>query len=163
MSEGKRVLLIVDEAQNLPRQALEELRMLSNLQWQGKPLLQSFLLGQKQFRTTLQSVGLEQLRQRVIATHHLKPLDADETKEYILYRLENVGWENNPTIDDDVFTGIFDNTQGVPRKINLLCSRLMLYGEIEELSHIDYGSFEIVIDDIHEEFWSKNATHQSGF
>lgn len=163
MNEGKRVLLIVDEAQNLPRQALEELRMLSNLQWQGKPLLQSFLLGQKQFRTTLQSVGLEQLRQRVIATHHLSPLDPKETREYILYRLENAGWEDNPTIDDDVFIAIHDNAQGVPRKINLLCSRLLLYGEIEGLNHIDYSSLEVVLEDIHEEFWSKNATHEAGY
>ncbi|TFG63057.1 MAG: ATPase, partial [Gemmatimonadales bacterium] len=76
VQEGKRVLLVVDECQGLPRKAIEELRMLSNFQMKGRPLVQSFLLGQREFRTTMRSEGFEQLRQRVIAAYHLKPLDA---------------------------------------------------------------------------------------
>ena len=78
--EHKRVLLIVDEAQNLPERSVEELRMLSNFQQGGKPLVQVFLLGQEEFRATLLSAGFEQLRQRVIATYHLNPLDEEETR-----------------------------------------------------------------------------------
>ena len=90
--ENKRVLLIVDEAQNLPPQSVEELRMLSNFQYQGRPLVQVFLLGQEEFRATLLSEGFEQLRQRIIATYHLNPLDAEETRTYIEHRLRLVGW-----------------------------------------------------------------------
>ena len=95
--ENKRVLLIVDEAQNLPPQSVEELRMLSNFQYQGRPLVQVFLLGQEEFRATLLSEGFEQLRQRIIATYHLNPLDAEETRTYIEHRLRLVGWNADPT------------------------------------------------------------------
>jgi len=158
MDEGKRVLLIIDEAQNIPKQSLEELRMLSNMEWRGKPLIQCFLLGQKEFRATMQSPGLEQLRQRVIATYHLQPLDLKETDAYIKHRLDVVNWDNDPSIDDSVIEGIYEHTQGIPRKINLLCGRVFLFAGIEELHHIDKESLQVVLEDIQEEFWSKNAT-----
>ncbi len=157
MHSGQRVLLIVDEAQNLPWDSLEELRMLSNLQWQGKPLVQCFLLGQKQFKKILQAANLEQLRQRIIATHHLEPLDLQETEEYIRHRLKLAGWYNDPIIDSDVVSGIHQFTGGVPRKINLLCGRVLLYGHVEELHRIDYAAFEAILDDVKDEFWNENA------
>src|SRR5690606_26629167 len=80
---GKRALLVVDEAQNLSQQTLEELRMLSNFQTDDRPLLQTFLLGQPEFRRILLGSQMQQLRQRVIATYHLGPLDLDETRAYI--------------------------------------------------------------------------------
>ncbi len=90
---GKRVLIIVDEAQNLTHSALEELRMLSNYQVGSRPLVQIFLLGHPEFRERLRHAPeLEQLRQRVIATHHLGPLSAEEIKPYILHRLNHVGY-----------------------------------------------------------------------
>jgi general secretion pathway protein A len=124
--EGKRVLLVVDEAQNLPRSALEELRMLSNFDHNGVPLVQSFLLGQREFRGILRAPGLEQLRQRVIAAYHLKPLSAAEIKAYIEYRMRKVGWTDNPVIEEPVFQRIYEFTGGVPRRINTLFDRTLL-------------------------------------
>jgi general secretion pathway protein A len=150
--ENKRVLLIVDEAQNLPPQSVEELRMLSNFQYQGKPLVQVFLLGQEEFRATLLSEGFEQLRQRVIATYHLNPLDSEETRTYIEHRLKLVGWNANPTFTDEAFERIFAFTQGVPRRINNLCDRTLLYAFLEELHQIDGEVVRQVADEIGNEF-----------
>jgi general secretion pathway protein A len=150
--ENKRVLLIVDEAQNLPPQSVEELRMLSNFQYQGRPLVQVFLLGQEEFRATLLSEGFEQLRQRVIATYHLNPLDSEETRTYIEHRLKLVGWNANPTFTDEAFERIFAFTQGVPRRINNLCDRVMLYAFLEELHQIDGEVVRQVADEIGNEF-----------
>jgi general secretion pathway protein A len=150
--EGKRALLIVDEAQNLPTRSVEELRMLSNFQYRGRPLLQVFLLGQEEFRDTLLSAGFEQLRQRVIATYHLNPLDADETRTYIEHRLTRVGWRNDPSISDGAFERIYTYTQGVPRRVNNLCDRLMLYAFLEELHAVDESHVQSVADEIGAEF-----------
>jgi putative secretion ATPase (PEP-CTERM system associated) len=134
---GKRVLLVVDEAQNLPAKTLEELRMLSNFQISDKPLLQSFLLGQEEFRATLQSSGLEQLRQRIIASCHLGALSVQETRDYVEHRLRIVGWHGDPRFGEDTFEVVHTLTEGIPRRINLLCDRLMLYGFLEELHEFD--------------------------
>ena len=131
--QGKRVLLIVDEAQNLPAASVEELRMLSKYIAASKPLLQTFLLGQPEFRRTLQSPEMEQLRQRVIASCHLGPMDRDETKAYIIHRLQTVGWQGDPSFSDDAFTAIHQHTGGIPRRINVLCDRLLLLGRLDEL------------------------------
>lgn len=133
--EGKRVLLVVDEAQNLPRSALEELRMLSNFDHNGVPLVQSFLLGQREFRGILRAPGLEQLRQRVIAAYHLKPLSPAEIKSYIEYRMRKVGWTDNPLIEEPVFQRIYDFTGGVPRRINTLFDRTLLNCYLDD-SHV---------------------------
>ncbi|NEX64184.1 XrtA/PEP-CTERM system-associated ATPase [Noviherbaspirillum galbum] len=149
---GKRILLVVDEAQNLSRQALEELRMLSNLQAGDKSPLQTFLLGQPEFRATMMSPGMSQLRQRVIATYHLGPLDAAESKAYIEHRLRTVGWRDDPLIADDAFALIHDYAEGIPRKINTLCDRLFLMGYLEELHAFGAHEVQAVVADIQEEF-----------
>ena len=125
-TQNKRAVLIVDEAQNLSRDAIEELRMLSNFQFGNQALLQSFLIGQPELRDMLLSRSLEQLRQRVIASYHLGPMDRDETRRYIAHRLSKVGWQDNPHFDEDAFDEIFQWTSGIPRRINLLCNRLLL-------------------------------------
>ncbi|MFW6094052.1 MAG: XrtA/PEP-CTERM system-associated ATPase [Pseudomonadota bacterium] len=155
--QGRRMLLIVDEAQNLPKEAVEELRMLSNFQQNGSPLLQVFLLGQEEFRATLLSPGFEQLRQRVIATYHLSPLDEAETRTYIEHRLGTVGWERNPEITDDAFQAIHAFSDGVPRRINNLCDRILLYSFLEELHRIDSAVVETVTEEIGSEFWGGRA------
>ena len=127
-TQGKRCLLIVDEAQNLTPRAVEELRMLSNFQLGTHALLQSFLIGQPEFRLILGSAELSQLRQRVIAACHIGPLDADETRKYIEHRLRLVGWTDKPLITDDAFEALHAASGGVPRRINLVCDRLMLSG-----------------------------------
>ena len=85
---GRRVLMVVDEAQNLPPRTIEELRMLSNFSVGGKSLFQSFLVGQPQFKEMLADPSLEQFRQRVIASYRLGPMSADETADYIRHRLQ---------------------------------------------------------------------------
>ena len=130
---GRRCLLVVDEAQNLSLSALEELRMLSNVTFEGgQTALLTILLGQPQFRRTLASPDLDQLRQRVLASYHLGPLAEDETRAYIEYRLNAVGWNNNPEFTNGAFAAIYRYTGGVPRRVNRLCSRVLLYGALEE-------------------------------
>lgn len=150
--QGKRALLVVDEAQNLSPHTVEELRMLSNFQTDDKPLLQTFLLGQPEFRKTLLSADMQQLRQRVTATYHLGPMDLLETRSYIEHRLSTAGWSGNPSFDEDAFAVVYDYTNGIPRKINTLCDRLLLMGCLEQLHN--FGSSEIneVIRDIQQEF-----------
>ncbi|MEO7467570.1 MAG: XrtA/PEP-CTERM system-associated ATPase, partial [Sphingobium limneticum] len=123
---GRRTLLIVDEAQNLPVSAIEELRMLSNFQLGGQSLLQIFLLGQPEFRDLIKSPELEQLRQRVIATHHLEPMMANEIEPYILHRLAIAGWSGNPAFTPGAFAALYAATGGVPRRLNALASRVLL-------------------------------------
>jgi len=130
--EGKRALLIVDEAQNLGARAIEELRMLSNFQLGTKATLQSFLLGQPELRDLMQRPEMRQLKQRIIAAYHLGPLDRAETQQYIEYRLAHVGWKGDPSFEAAAFDRIFALTHGIPRRINTLVDRLMLSGYLGE-------------------------------
>ncbi len=129
---GRRCLLVVDEAQNLSLQALEELRMLSNVGEADGAVLQTILLGQPQFRRMLASPDLDQLRQRVLASYHLGPLDAEETRAYVEHRLTTVGWSGTPQIEDAAFAALYRHSGGIPRRINRLCARVLLYGALEE-------------------------------
>lgn len=149
--EGRRVLLLVDEAQNLPARSLEELRMLSNFQVSETPLLQSFLLGQEEFRVTLQSPGMEQLRQRIIASCHLNPLNEQETRDYVEHRLHVVGWQENPRFTEQAYAAIHQCTQGIPRRINLLCDRVLLYGFLEELHEFSEANINVVSRELFQE------------
>lgn len=135
---GRRVMLLIDEVQNLPLAALVLLRMLSNYQRDDRCLLQSVLLGQAEFRATLQQPNLRPLRQRVIAACHLLPLaTARETRAYIEHRLRHVGWAEDPAITDAAFDDIHGFTQGVPRRINTFCDRLLLFSYLEDLHAIE--------------------------
>src|SRR5580765_2074574 len=136
-----RTLLIVDEAQNLSVNALEELRMLSNFQSQSVAPFQSFLIGQPQFRSVLASPDLEQLRQRVIATYHLGPMNNQECGEYVMHRLQRVGWHSDPTFDASAIEAIYAETGGIPRRINTLCNRLLLFGCLDDVHH--FSSTEV--------------------
>ncbi len=146
--QGKRVLLVVDEAQNLPAETVEELRMLSNFQGENRSLIQSFLLGQDEFRHTIQSPGMEQLRQRIIASCHLSPLNKNEVRSYIEHRLKEVGWSSRPVITDIAFELIHKYTGGVPRRINVFCDRLLLYGYLEELFVFNPKVVTLVADEL---------------
>ncbi len=151
-AEGKRALLVVDEAQNLTARTVEELRMLSNFQTDDKCLLQTFLVGQPEFRQTLHSPTMLQLRQRVIASFHLGPMDAEETRAYIEHRLQTVGWNGDPAFSADASAAIFAHTGGIPRKVNTLCDRLLLMGFLEELHAFTAAEVQTVISDIAQEF-----------
>jgi general secretion pathway protein A len=145
---GRRTLLIADEAQALPLESLEEMRMLSNFQAGGYPLLQIFLLGQPEFRGTLHDPKLEQLRQRVIAMHHLAPMDPDEVEPYLLHRLSKVGWRGKPRFTNDAIAAIHRWSGGVPRRVNQLASRVLLFGAIERVESFSGSDVGAVIADL---------------
>ena len=154
---GKRALLIVDEAQNLTPAAVEELRMLSNFQLEDHALLQSFLVGQPEFRDIMQRPEMQQLRQRVIASYHLGPLDAQETQGYIEHRLSHVGWVNDPSFEPGAFSAIYGYSGGIPRRINTLCDRLMLGAYLGERHVVSENDVREVIEELKEEFASARA------
>jgi general secretion pathway protein A len=148
---GKRALLIVDEAQTLSFEALEELRMLSNIVVDGTMALESFLLGQPQFRTILGSARLEQLRQRVTAAYHLGPLGETDTRAYIEHRLRRADWKGDPRFTEDSFAPIHRHSGGLPRRINILCSRLLLHGSLEQLHTFSDIDVDKVARELNEE------------
>jgi type II secretory pathway predicted ATPase ExeA len=146
--QGRRALLIVDEAQNLSESALEELRMLSNFQVQNAAPFQSFLVGQPQFRRIIASPDLEQLRQRVIASYHLGPLNSLESGNYVLHRLKQVGWNGDPSFPMSAIGAIHQHTGGIPRRINALGNRLMILGYLDELHSFSAEDVNRVASDL---------------
>lgn len=146
---GRRCLLVVDEAQNLSVAALEELRMLSNFQLGSHPLLQTLLLGQPEFRDLLANgETLEQLRQRVIATHHLEAMTTDEVGAYVEHRLGKVGWTGNPAFEPRFHAELARASGGVPRRVNQLMARVLLLGAVEQRARIDGEALETVLADL---------------
>jgi putative secretion ATPase (PEP-CTERM system associated) len=146
---GRRCLLVVDECQNLDLAALEELRMLSNFQLGAHPLLQSLLLGQPEFRRTLaHHPGLEQLRQRIIASHHLEALDGDEVEHYVRHRLGHVGWDGRPDFEPGLLDALYHHTGGIPRRVNQVMNRLLLLGAIEERDALSLAMLDDVITEM---------------
>lgn len=160
--EGKRTLLVVDESQNLSISALEELRMLSNFQSAGRALLQIFLLGQPEFRDRVKKApNLEQLRQRVIATHHLDPMQANEIEAYVEHRLSIAGWNGRPQFTAHAYAALYSATDGVPRRLNTLMARILLFGAVEDLVTIDADAIEAVLADLAgEEFEFDSGRHE---
>jgi putative secretion ATPase (PEP-CTERM system associated) len=150
--QGKRALLVVDEAQNLPATSVEELRMLSNFTCAAQPLLQTFLLGQPEFRKMLRSPKMEQLSQRVIASCHLGPMDGAEIEGYIEHRLQTVGWRGDPSFSEDAVGAIHQHSCGIPLKINILCDRLLLMGHLDEKHAFTAKEVAEVIGELNEEF-----------
>jgi putative secretion ATPase (PEP-CTERM system associated) len=149
----RRCLLLVDEAQTLSIEAVEELRMLSNLHVGERAPLQVFLIGQPQFRDKLASPQLEQLRQRVTASYHLGPMRPDETAAYVRHRLKYVRWRGDPRLNDEALGAVHVHSQGVPRRINVLMSRLLLYGALEQMHDIAAP----VVDRVAEELWRETG------
>jgi general secretion pathway protein A len=149
--DKKRALLVVDEAQNLPPRAVEELRMLSNFQLGDQALLQSFLVGQPELRQTMQRPQMQQLRQRVIASYHLGPLDQVETQAYIEHRLKHVGWKEDPRFEPACFAVIHELTGGIPRRINTICNRLLLAAYLAEQHEVSTDDVRAVAQEVLEE------------
>ncbi|MGE5102489.1 MAG: XrtA/PEP-CTERM system-associated ATPase [Deltaproteobacteria bacterium] len=147
----KRALLVVDEAQNLTPRAIEELRMLSNFQLGDQALMQSFLVGQPELRTMMQGPDMQQLRQRVIASYHLGPMDRGETQAYIEHRLTHVGWKGDPRFADDALDRVHQASGGIPRRINTLCNRLLLAGYLGEKHSFAGADVDAIVREIREE------------
>ena len=150
-ASGRRALLVVDEAQNLGRQAIEELRMLSNFQLGHHSLLQSFLVGQPELRLQLQTGAMEQLRQRVLASYHLGPLNPEETAAYVEHRLRHVGWQDRPYFDAAAFALLHRRTGGIPRRLNTLCNRVLLAAYLNDLDVISERLVAATADDLQQE------------
>jgi hypothetical protein len=150
-TKGKRCLLIVDEAQNLTPRAVEELRMLSNFQFGNQALMQSFLVGQPEFREILQRPEMEQFRQRVAATCHIGPLDLDETQHYIEHRLKCAGSTGKPSFTPEAFSAIFKASGGIPRRINSVCDRVLLAGFLAGKTHLELADVDEVVKEFAQE------------
>ncbi|TLU65761.1 DUF2075 domain-containing protein [Thalassotalea litorea] len=160
-SQGKRALLLVDEAQNLPAETVEELRMLSNFQRNNKPLLQSFLLGQEELKPIIQSQGMEQFRQRIIASCHLQPLTTEEISQYIKHRLELVSEKPLQIFHDDCYEYIKQKTLGIPRKINLFVDRVLLYGFLNNKRFLIREDLQAVSEEFAEELSTSQPNQES--
>lgn len=135
--EQRRAVLIVDEAQNLHQAAFEQLVALITPDSSEEAALQICLVGQPELRAIVASRDLRHLAERVVVSCHLGPIDQAETGRYIEHRLHKVGWTGNPRFDTAAFDEVFRWTQGVPRKINLLCNRLMLSRFLTQQTQID--------------------------
>ncbi|MFC1753001.1 ExeA family protein [Thermoproteota archaeon] len=142
ISMGINVVLIIDEAQNLTKSTLEEVRMLSNLETEKEKLIQIILMGQPELREKLACKSLEQLRQRIQVSYHLLPLSRDETRSYIEYRLRVAGIQSGMLFSKNTFDKIYEYTGGVPRLINTLCDRALLNGFVQEKAQIDEDIIE---------------------
>ena len=125
--------------------------MLSNFQAGERALLQSFLIGQPELRAILQGQDMQQFRQRIIASYHLGPLDRAETESYIVHRLKQVGWVGDPRLEPGAFESIFGFTAGIPRRINMVCNRLLLAGFLNEKHVLDAPDVEVVAGEIKDE------------
>jgi len=145
---GRLVLLVIDEAQNLSLPALEEIRMLSNLETEKSKLLQIILIGQPDLRDKLERPELEQLRQRITVSYHLEPLDADETHQYINHRLARASVGAPLEFPHDVTARIHERSNGVPRLINVIADATLVFGYGEERSEIDQPLIDEVIEDL---------------
>lgn len=160
--EGRRVLLVVDEAQNLSIGAIEELRMLSNFQLGAHPLLQTLLLGQPEFKRLLaNSEELEQLRQRVIAAHHLEPMQLDEIEHYVTHRLAHAGWNGTPGFDPELWAPLHAASGGIPRRIHHIMNRLMLLGSIEEQDVLNPAMLATVVEEIERDTVETSASSET--
>ena len=142
-SNGKKVILIVDEAQNLSMKVLEEVRMVSGIETHKEKVLRIILAGQPELKKTLDSPKLKQLVQRVRLRFHIGPLDGRETREYVEHRLKIAGREKNDLFSDDAFGSIYSFTGGVPRLINTLCDTTLLCAFADEKQRV--GSDEVML------------------
>ncbi len=148
---NQRCILIVDEAQGLSMESLEELRLISNLEYDNRLLLQVFLIGQEPLMDMILEPGLEQLHQRFIAAAQLKALEMEETKAYVEHRLRKVGWDGDPAFTKEAMNLIYKFSGGVPRRINLICHRLFLHGGLKQKHELVGADALHVIVELHRE------------
>ena len=148
---GRRVIIIVDEAQNLTDNGLEELRLLSNLQVGNQSLLQIFLIGQEELRSLIYGQNRENIRQRIVASCRVEPMDVRQTQGYIEHRLGVVGWHNDPVIDEAIYPLVQHLSHGVPRAVNHIVGRLLLYGALEEKHQLTEEDLWVVVKELNRE------------
>jgi putative secretion ATPase (PEP-CTERM system associated) len=150
--KGNQPVLIIDEAQNLNQDLLEEIRMLSNLETDNAKLLQIILVGQPELRKTLASATLVQLRQRISINCHIQPLSRLEIELYILHRLEKAGDRDAVSFSPETIDIIFTYSMGIPRLINIICDFILLAAFAEETRNIDAALVQDIIGDLDFEY-----------
>jgi type II secretory pathway predicted ATPase ExeA len=160
---GRRVLLIIDEAQALQHTALEELRILADLQTQSRLMLQLFLVGQESLQDLMHSPDMEQFQQRVIANYHLVPLSLIEARAYIEYRLLHAGWNGDPEFKSAAVLAIYQLSKGVPRHINKICNRLLLLGFGKGCHAFDGEDVQTIAAEMREEQLTPMESNQARF
>ncbi|MBD1399558.1 XrtA/PEP-CTERM system-associated ATPase [Pelovirga terrestris] len=159
---GRQAIIIIDEAQNLSEEALEEIRLLSNLEADSFKLVQIILVGQPELKQIIARPSLRQLRQRISISCHLNPLNREEIEEYILHRLGTVGKRDCVTFEEGVFDGIFKFSGGIPRLINLICDFLMLSAFVEETRNVDRDMVQDAINELSFEDTQLDETEERG-
>jgi len=133
LAEGNNVVLIIDEAQNLRSNILEEVRLLSNLETEKEKLFQIVLVGQPELKNKLASPELAQLKQRIAIRYHMSPLEIDDVEGYIQHRLKVAGNKGDIIFNQDAIDEVYRYSKGVPRLINIVCDRAMLLGYVQEI------------------------------
>jgi general secretion pathway protein A len=136
LGEGKDVVLLIDEAQDLTDDLLEQVRLLSNLETDQRKLLQIVLIGQPELREKLDSKSLRQLRQRILVRYHLAPLSREETEKYILHRLYVAGAAGRPSFNSWAIRRIHRYSRGIPRLINAVCDKTLLCGYVYDTDRL---------------------------
>ncbi len=149
--EKRQPVLVLDEAQTLSMEALEQVRLLTNLQYDDNPLLQVFLVGQRNLRDIVLTPEMAQLHQRIIVGAKLEPLLETEVQAYIMHRLSVAGWTSNPVLSENIYPLIHSYSKGIPRWINLIASRLLLHGAVEELSSLGIKELRPVLTELLDE------------
>jgi general secretion pathway protein A len=136
---GKDTVLIIDEAQDLTDELLEQVRLLSNLETDNRKLLQIVLLGQPELRDRLNNPKLRQLRQRITVRYHLPPLNRQEVNEYIQHRLQVAGAKGAPHFTAPALWRVYKYSQGIPRLLNAVCDKALLAGFVNQQQRINYA------------------------
>jgi len=154
---GNNLVLIVDEAQNLKPALLEQIRLLSNLETEKDKLLQVILVGQPELNQRLNLYDLRQLRQRIMVRYHITPLDNDEIKSYINYRLEVAKPEKKIEFSDEAIEMISRFSAGTPRLINMICDRALLAGFVSATTNIDFNIIKRCVEELDSYAVGKNV------
>jgi general secretion pathway protein A len=148
VNEGNNVVLVIDEAQNLSDELLEQVRLLSNLETDHQKLMQIVLMGQPELRKKLQQPELRQLRQRITVRYHLRPLDLPETAGYINYRLAVAGAISEPAFDEGAVKVVYKYSGGIPRLINAVCDKALLAGFVTQTGSITKSLVDLAIEEL---------------
>lgn len=139
VEEGRETVLIIDEAQNLTEELLEQVRLLSNLETDDRKLLQIVLMGQPELRDRLNSPRLKQLRQRITVRYHLQSLTLEEVNQYIRHRLKVSGANGTPNFTTPALWRVYRYTKGIPRLVNALCDKALLAGYVANSERINFN------------------------
>ncbi|MFK5948354.1 MAG: AAA family ATPase [Methylococcales bacterium] len=151
--DGKQILLIIDDAQNLSKRVLEEITMLSSVETQKEKILHVILVGQPELNFKLEAADMEQLLQRVSLRYHVRALTPDETQEYVLHRLK-IGGIDTPIFDEDVLSIIYEYTGGIPRLINTLCDTSLTCAFADDQKTVDLELFNTAVNELQ---WKKHS------